>query len=230
MKAPYLQITVDGPSGVGKGTISKLLAKKYALKYLDSGTIYRAFAYRLMSLDIEVEKNFNPSKSDLGLLSFKNNWYDFKNTPTDDYIVTIGGEDVTDLLRTEKIGQLASIVSANADIRNLANVFQRAFLTLPANSGYQGAILDGRDSGREILPHAPFKFYLDCSMEVKANRRCKQTGEKYEDIMQSFYERDMREKERNVAPLKPADGAHEIDTSNLTIDEVFTKVCSIINA
>lgn len=231
MKNLYLQITVDGPSGVGKGTLCKKLATSLNLKYLDSGTIYRAFVLRLDMCGVTIAEGYNPSESDLNLLSFKSGWYQFKKSEQNenDYIVLMSGENVTQSLRHEVIGQLASIISANAKIRAAANAFQKAFLTIGANSTYNGVILDGRKSGTEILPNADVKIFLECDLQEKAKRRALETGEDEATVYKSLQERDQREKTRKVEPLVPAEDAHIIDTTNLTIDQVFEQAYSLIH-
>ena len=203
-------IAIDGPAGSGKSTVAKLVAKKLGFFYLDTGAMYRAVAYKM--------KKENLSEKEL-IKKLDN--IDLKLLDTDEGIkVILDGEDITEKIRTEEIGKLASKIAKIPKIREKLVQLQRK-IALEAKN----AVLEGRDIGTVVFPDAELKIFMTASPEERAKRRylqLKQKGENpsYEDILKSVLERDKADMERKVAPLKPAKDAIVIDTTNKTIEEV----------
>lgn len=209
-------ITIDGLSGVGKGTLAKALAKYYDFKLLDSGAIYRLAALHCFknNTDLENEDDVCKTLSNLNI-SFK---------IEDDLVKAfLSNQDVTKEIRTEQIGMLASKVAAYAAIRAILLDKQREFAT------EQGLVADGRDMGTVIFPQAQYKFFLDASTEITAKRRYDELKAKgqnpdFEKILADIKQRDFQDRNRKVAPLRPANDAIIVDTSELSIKEVFDTV------
>ncbi len=205
-------ITIDGPSGSGKGTISQRLAHHLGWHFLDSGAIYRllglAVSLRGIRYD-EVERIIKIAKS----MSVE-----FKGGQ-----VLLDGDDVTDTIRTETAGNNASKVAAIPQVRAALLDWQRDYAQPP------GLVADGRDMGSVIFPDADLKVFLTASAEERAKRRYKQLKEKgldvnVHDLTVEIKERDQRDMNRSVAPLVPAEGALELDSTSLSIDEVLSIV------
>jgi len=213
-------ICLDGPSGVGKGTICLAVAKKLGWHILDSGSLYRITALQV-SRDFP-EKVINsldePQLADIAKkLSVS---YVEKN---DELVIFLGEEDITQLIRNEKIGSIASQVAAISPVREALLARQRAFLTEP------GLIADGRDMGTVVFPKAVLKIYLTASAEERAQRRYKQLKDKGIDanlssLVEELRIRDDRDMNRKTAPLKPASDAIIIDTTELDIKQVTDEV------
>ncbi len=213
-------ICLDGPSGVGKGTICLAVAKKLGWHILDSGSLYRITALQV-SRDFP-EKAINtldePQLADIAKnLSVS---YVEKN---DELVIFLGEEDITQLIRNEKIGSIASQVAAISPVREALLARQRGFLTEP------GLIADGRDMGTVVFPKAVLKIYLTASAEERAQRRYKQLKDKGIDanlssLVEELRIRDDRDMNRKTAPLKPASDAIIIDTTELDIKQVTDEV------
>lgn len=212
-------ITVDGASGTGKGTISQLLAKRLGWKLLDSGALYRVLALAAqkhgVSLDNETALQVLGEYIDVQFNA------DDLQSPR----ILLEGEDVTETIRTEKMGNAASKIGALPAVRSALLNRQRAFRESP------GLVADGRDMGTIVFPDADLKIFLLASPEVRAKRRYNQLKEKginvnLVDLVEELRERDKRDQERPVAPLKPADDALCIDTDSLTIDQVVERILS----
>ncbi|OGT37474.1 MAG: cytidylate kinase [Gammaproteobacteria bacterium RIFCSPHIGHO2_12_FULL_37_14] len=210
-------ITVDGASGTGKGTVSQLLAKRLGWKLLDSGALYRVLALAAqkhrVALDNEKALNVLAEHLDVQFIAQEN------NLPR----IILEGEDVTETIRTEKIGNAASIVAALAAVRAALLSRQRAFRDKP------GLVADGRDMGTVVFPDAELKIFLQASPEERAMRRYNQLKERgisvtLGDLIEELRERDKRDQERIVAPLKPAEDAICIDTNRLTIEQVVESI------
>ena len=215
-----LVITIDGPAGAGKSTVSKILAGKLAYIYLDTGALYRALAYKALKLGISLDEV--PSLADLCSSTeviLKNTGGQMK--------VYVDGENVEEKIRTEEVGLAASKISAFAVVRE-------KLLNLQRDAGVRGGIVaEGRDMGSVVFPHADYKFYLDARMEERIKRRHKELLEKdvsvkYSSIQKDIHARDEQDKRREIAPLKAPDGAIIIDSDNLSIDEVVEKIISNI--
>ncbi len=219
---PIPVVTVDGPSGAGKGTLSSLLAKKLGWHFLDSGAIYRVLAVATLHHDLPVddEESIVPLATGLDV-SFE----------TDDDVIRIilEGEDVTDDIRTEQVGAVASKVAALPRVREALLRRQRAFQHEP------GLVADGRDMGTVVFPGATVKLFLTASAEARAQRRYEQLKAKGMDVniarlLTDIKARDERDTNRSVAPLIPAEDAEVIDSTDLDIDQVFEKAMEVISS
>jgi len=217
-------LTLDGPSGVGKGTVASIIAQKLDWHLLDSGAIYRAFAIVARDNDIKID--------DIdGLLKLANNFdISFKlNSNHKPLNVYLNNVEVSSELRTEKTAALASQFAKIESLRKTLLVKQRQFKKLP------GLVADGRDMGTVVFPDAPFKVFLTAEVEERAKRRLKQLQEtgiagNISHTLAEVQKRDERDVNRQHSPLKPAKDALVIDTTNLTINEVITKVMALIKA
>ncbi len=213
-------LTIDGPSGSGKGTIAQMLAQQLDWHYLDSGAIYRVLAQAAIQhrFDLSDEVAVAKLAEDLDVrFSIAN----------DDLKVMLEGEDVSLLIRSEQAGNAASKVAALPAVRAALLQRQRDFRQLP------GLVTDGRDMGTVVFPDAPFKVFLTASAEQRAQRRYKQLKQKgiesnLSDLIAEISERDRRDKERKVAPLRPAEGALILDSTELGIDAVFEQVRALL--
>ena len=213
-------IAVDGPGGAGKGELTKRLARSLGYELLDSGAIYRVLAYAARKAGLALFDEDSLVQEALVVnLAFE---------PQDDGVhVLLNGEDVSLAIRTEEAGANASKVAVLPRVREALLARQRDFRQEP------GLVADGRDMGTVVFPDAQVKIFLDASCEVRAKRRVQQlesSGKKadYAAILQEITERDERDRNRVVAPLKPADDAVIIDSSNMTIEEVFNKAMEIV--
>lgn len=209
-------IAIDGPAGAGKSTIAKLVAKNLDYIYVDTGAMYRAIAYELVrtGVDIEDEKALTEACSKMKIeIKYEDGVQQ----------VYMNGENVTPYLRTEETGNMASKSSAKAPVR-------AALLDIQRNMAVEhNVVMDGRDIGTNVLPNANTKIYLTASADERANRRYKELAEKgeeadFEKIKADIIERDERDMNRVIAPLKQADDAHLIDSSDMTIDEVVETI------
>ena len=217
-------LTLDGPSGVGKGTVASIIAQKLDWHLLDSGAIYRAFAIVARYNDIKID--------DIdGLLKLANNFdISFKlNSNHEPLNVYLNNVEVSSELRTEKTATLASQFAKIESLRKVLLVKQRQFKKLP------GLVADGRDMGTVVFPDAPFKVFLTAEVSERAKRRLKQLQESgiagnISHTLAEVQKRDERDANRQHSPLRPAKDALVIDTTNLSINEVITKVMALIKA
>ncbi|MBI0103476.1 (d)CMP kinase [Gilliamella sp. W8145] len=213
-------IAVDGPSGVGKGTLCQALANHFNWHLLDSGAIYRVLALAALKQNIALDDINQLTKLALNLpLTFDSSHGDVK--------VLLAGVDVSKEIRTEQTGGAASKVAAINEVRTALLQRQRDFRQLP------GLIADGRDMGTVVFSDAPVKIFLDASAQSRAERRMKQLQDKqihakFPEILQEITARDERDRNRAVAPLKPAVDALIIDTTSLSIEDVFNQAIMYI--
>ncbi|OTQ58415.1 (d)CMP kinase [Gilliamella sp. A7] len=213
-------IAVDGPSGVGKGTLCQALANHFNWHLLDSGAIYRVLALSALKKNIALDDINQLTKLALDLpLTF--------DSSHDDVKVLLAGVDVSKDIRTEQTGGVASKVAAINEVRTALLQRQRDFRQLP------GLIADGRDMGTVVFTDAPVKIFLDASPQSRAERRMKQLQDKqihakFHEILQEITARDERDRNRVVAPLKPAVDALIIDTTSLSIEDVFNQAIMYI--
>jgi len=218
-------ITIDGPSGSGKGTLAAKLAAHYQYHLLDSGALYR-----LLGLSLHKHELLEKLDSQLDECIQYARQLDIKfETSTSGILVFLDGEDVSQTIRTERVGEYASKVAVVPELRQALFERQRAFAQSP------GLVADGRDMATSIFPEANAKIYLTASAESRAERRVKQLqgmglDAKINDILANIQARDKRDMEREVAPLKPAADAYIIDSSELTIDQVFKLMVDYVNS
>lgn len=211
-------IAIDGPAASGKGTIGKKIAEKFGLRYLDTGKLYRAVGY-LMLEDLKQSGRDIDSASEQELKNLALN----KAKIIDSELLQ------NDCLNNEGVGNAASIASAIAEVRQELLGFQRDF------AKQNDAVLDGRDIGTVVCPEADHKFFITADAEIRAKRRFKQLQSKdlsvkESDILENILKRDKRDQERKNAPLVKSDNAVFIDSSNMSVKEVFEKVVDIINS
>ncbi|MFW1760218.1 (d)CMP kinase [Acinetobacter calcoaceticus] len=218
-------ITIDGPSGSGKGTLAAKLAAHYQYHLLDSGALYR-----LLGLSLHKHDLLEKLDSQLDECIQYARQLDIKfETSAAGILVFLDGEDVSQTIRTERVGEYASKVAAIPELRQALFERQRAFAQNP------GLVADGRDMATAIFPEANAKIYLTASAESRAERRVKQLqgmglDAKINDILANIQARDKRDMEREVAPLKPAKDAYIIDSSELTIDQVFKLMVDYVDS
>lgn len=215
-------ITIDGPSGAGKGTVARIVAEQLGWHLLDSGAIYRVLAVAAQHHNISVddEASLLPVAAHLDV--------QFQICSEGEGKVILEGEDVSNAIRTEEIGALASKVAAFPRVREALLRRQRAFKVAP------GLVADGRDMGTVVFTQAPIKVFLTASAEERAQRRFNQLNEKGFDVkigrlLDDIRLRDERDQNRKVAPLIAAEGALIIDSTELSIDEVVSKILSFSN-
>ncbi|MCM1322628.1 MAG: (d)CMP kinase [Acetobacter sp.] len=212
-------ITVDGPAAAGKGTLSQRLAEKYCLAYFDTGMVYRAVGLMLLLENKDLQDVAEAERA-ASLLTFAK------------MIELSHHQD----FRSAKGGQAASIVSSYSGVRALLLDMQRNFARNPTYADgkpAKGVIYDGRDTGTVVCPEANIKFFITASPEVRARRRyeeflAKGMNAQYEDVLRDVKVRDERDASRKDAPMKPADDAVILDTSDLGIEDVFAKAVAII--
>lgn len=216
-------ITVDGPSGSGKGTVCRLLADKLGWDVLDSGAIYRVLSLAALhhQIALDNEEALVPLAANLDVQFLV-------DSQTNAGKVILEGEDVTSTIRNEEVGAAASKVAALPRVREALLRRQRAFKT------ERGLIADGRDMGTVVFQDAPLKIYLTASAQERARRRYVELNERGLDVtlsglLQDIQARDERDMNRTVAPLVPADDAIEIDTSELNAQQVFDKVITLVD-
>ena len=217
-------IAVDGPGGTGKGTLCGRLASKLGYHLLDSGSLYRVLAYVAGKKNIPLD-DINSLVEEAGQL-------DLAFERSGELVsILLAGEDISAQIRTEESGNRASKIAVIPEVRTALLERQKAFQKLP------GLVADGRDMGTVIFQQADLKIYLTASQDCRAKRRYKQLKDKGNDvnvpqllkeIAREIAERDERDSQREVAPLKPADDAIVIDTSDLDIDQVEAKVMMLI--
>ena len=211
-------VAIDGPAGSGKGTITKLVGKKQNLINIDTGAMYRCVSLNMIKENIELNET-NKIKEILEKINIE-----FKN---DEDRFFLNGEDVTKEIRNQEVNDIVSQVSHIPIVRESMVDLQRKM------SVGKEIIMEGRDIATNVFPNADVKIYLDASAEERAKRRLKQNAEKgidipYEEILKNIIFRDNNDKTSNVAPLKQAEDAIYLDSTNLTIEEVVDKIEQII--
>jgi CMP/dCMP kinase len=216
-------LTIDGPSGSGKGTISRHVAQRLGWHYLDSGALYRGVGLAASWADIDLS-----DASALVRCAFDTE-IGFREIEAAEPRVIVNGLDATDELRTETAGAAASAIAAIPEVRAALKERQRAFRRPP------GLVADGRDMGTVIFPDAAYKVFLTASAEERAERRYKQLKEKgvsvtLDGLLREILARDARDASRAVAPLRPAEDAVRIDTTAQGIDQVVERVLALLPA
>jgi cytidylate kinase len=218
-----IQIAIDGPSGAGKSTMAKLLSEKLRIMYLDTGAMYRALALKAVRLGLDTanSEQILPLLSDLDIkISYEAGVQK----------VILHGEDVSDKIRTDEISMGASNVSAIPEVRkSLVRLQQRI-------AGNNSVVMDGRDIGIDVLPDAQIKIFLTASVTQRAIRRYNEQKEKgileksLAEIEKEIEIRDYNDSNRAASPLRKAEDAIEVDTSNLSIEESVEKILNIVRA
>ena len=212
------KIAIDGPSGAGKSTIAKRIAQELAIDYIDTGAMYRAVGLKMLRLGIPMEEN------EVLLEMLGNTDVDFSEGK-----VYLDGEDVSGLIRTQEVSKAASDCSAFASVRRKLVELQQAM------GRRKSVIMDGRDIGTVVLRDAEYKFYLTATAEERAMRRYKELRGKgsedtYEKVLEDVNRRDYNDMHREVDPLRQADDAVLIDSTNMSIDEVVDFIISRVRA
>ena len=212
-------IAIDGPAGAGKSTIAKKIAKELGYVYVDTGAMYRALAIHFLKQGLtpeDIEKIKEACKTAEVTLQYEEGVQQ----------VYLNGENVTSMLREEKVGNMASVSSAIGEVRAQLLELQRNMAKT------NDVVMDGRDIGTHILPNADVKVYLTASVEERARRRFIELNEKgiacdLNEIAHDIEERDTRDMNREIAPLKQAEDATYVDSSNMTIDEVVETIIDL---
>lgn len=211
-------IAIDGPAGAGKSTIARKVAQELSFIYVDTGAMYRAIALYLLNqgVDSDQEKISEVCKGAEVSIEYKDG----------EQIVILNGENVNALIRTEQVGNMASVSSANPKVREHLLKIQR---TLAEENN---VVMDGRDIGTTILPNAQVKIYLTASAQTRAKRRALEYDQKnvaydFDKVLQDIIERDERDMNREISPLKQAEDAVLVDSSEMGIDEVVNTILEI---
>ena len=205
-------ITIDGPTASGKGTVASRVAQTLGFGFLDSGALYRLTALAAIESGIDLGDESGLARIAAGL-----------DVRFEGERILLAGREVSDAIRAEAVGVAASRIATLAEVRRALVDLQHGFRQMP------GLVADGRDMGTVIFPEAGLKVFLTASVEARANRRYKQLIGKgfpanMPALLQDLRERDARDTERTVAPLKPAEGAHLLDTSEMTIEQAVGQV------
>ena len=205
-------ITIDGPTASGKGTVASRVAEALGFAFLDSGALYRLTALSALDAGIALDDELSIANIAKAL-----------DVRFDGERIVLAGREVQDAIRQELVGNSASKIAALPAVRAALIELQHGFRRAP------GLVADGRDMGTVIFPDAPLKVFLTASVEARADRRYKQLIGKgfpanMAALLQDLKERDARDTQRTVAPLKPAEGAHLLDTSDMTIEQAVAQV------
>jgi cytidylate kinase len=216
-----ISIAIDGPAAAGKSTVAKILAEKLSYLYIDTGAMYRALTYRALQEGIDL------CDENALIALLKDTYIELK--PSDrGQLVFVNGEDVTNVIRGEEVTNSVSLVAKHPLVREEMVVRQRAF------AKHGGVVMDGRDIGTYVLPHAEVKIFLKASVDERAKRRHAENiargfASDLETLKKEIARRDKLDSEREVAPLKKAEDAVEIDTTSLSIEDVVNEIMKIIN-
>ena len=214
----YRIITIDGPAGAGKTTVSKALAKALGCVYVDTGALYRGVAYEISSRGVDW-------KDDSALSAFLDALELSFIMDGDDLVLTSSGKDITPFIRTPEITMLASATSALPMVRQALLGIQKQI------AATRDAVFEGRDMGTAVFPDAPFKFFLSADIDVRAKRRYDEMdadGVALDKVKADMAKRDTNDAARDTAPLKPAHDAHLVDSTHMSVSQVVEKMCSRI--
>lgn len=216
MSDEILRIAIDGPSGAGKSTIAKIVAEKMGIDYIDTGAMYRAIGLKMVSEGVSREDTDEAATARQEVL-------DRTDIDFDKGVITLDGEDVGGKIRTPEISIAASDYSKFPEVRSKLVAIQREI------GHRKSVVMDGRDIGTNVFTDAQYKFFLTATPEERANRRVKELLEKGEDVsyeatLEDIKKRDYNDTHRKLNPLAKADDAIEVDTTNMTIDEVAAAI------
>lgn len=216
----YFIITIDGPAGSGKSTTAKKVADVLSFTYLDTGALYRAIAY--FAIENGCANNFDLLIQHLNDINIDISYQQGVTT------VILNGKDISSKIRTLEVSSLVSPISAIPEVREFLLSKQRAI------AEYSNVILDGRDTGTVVFPNADLKIFLVADLKKRAERRLKELQElgqtaTLDEVMENLRKRDEADSSRTIAPLKKAEDAIEIDTSNLTIEQQVEKVLELVH-
>ena len=219
MNDDILRIAVDGPSGAGKSTIAKIIAEKLNIDYIDTGAMYRAIGLKMMNGGISREEEDVEERQKV----LDDTTIDFENG-----VILLDGEDVSGLIRTPEVSMAASDYSRLPEVREKLVAIQREI------GHRKSVVMDGRDIGTNVFPDAQYKFFLTATAEERAKRRVAELIEKgqdvdYEATLEDIKQRDYNDSHRKLNPLKKADDAIEIDTTDMSIEEVTQAILDEIN-
>ena len=211
-------ITIDGPSGVGKGTIAIMVADHFGFNYLDSGSLYRSLALALSEENIDIDKDLVDFKKLLAKINI-----DYRYYKNGEITIFVNNKEYTNKIRNENVAKMASEVAKNSSAREMLEVIQRNHIKSP------GLVADGRDMGTKVFTEANIKFFLTASVEKRAERRLNQLKDQgisanLPNLIKELLLRDKADTERTISPLVPAKDAVIIDTTNLSVSQVFTKI------
>ena len=215
-----IDIAIDGPAGAGKSTIAKAIAKRMGFIYVDTGALYRAVGLYILEQGISI----HDKESVTGVLPEIDVDLEYRDG---EQRVLVSGADVTSRLRTQEVGEAASVTSAYPEVRDKLLELQRTL------ADKYDVVMDGRDIGTVVLPDADLKIYLTADSRIRARRRCDELtakGEKtvFSEILKEVEERDYRDMHRETAPLKKAEDAVEVDTSYMNVQEVEDCIAGMI--
>jgi CMP/dCMP kinase len=216
-----INIAIDGPAAAGKSTVAKMIAKRLSYIYIDTGAMYRALTYRALQQGIALD-------DEQALISLLKDTYIELRPSHEGQLVLVNGEDVTNVIRSKEVTNAVSLVAKHPLVREEMVARQREL----AKNG--GVVMDGRDIGTHVLPNAEVKVFLKASVEERARRRHKENIARgfpsdLETLKKEIARRDQLDSEREVAPLKKAEDAIEIDTTSLSIEEVVERIMEIVN-
>ena len=211
-------ITIDGPSGVGKGTIAIMVADHFGFNYLDSGSLYRSLALVLSEENIDIDKDLVDFKKLLAKINI-----DYRYYKNGEITIFVNNKEYTNKIRNENVAKMASEVAKNSSAREMLEVIQRNHIKSP------GLVADGRDMGTKVFTEANIKFFLTASVEKRAERRLNQLKDQgisanLPNLIKELLSRDKADTERAISPLVPAEDAVIVDTTNLSVSQVFTKI------
>lgn len=218
MEDKILRIAVDGPSGAGKSTIAKIVAEKMGIDYIDTGAMYRAIGLKMLREGISQDEDKASERQEV----LDRTTIDFEGG-----VITLDGEDVSGLIRTPEVSMAASDFSRFPEVREKLVAIQREI------GHRKSVVMDGRDIGTNVFPDAQYKFFLTATAEERAKRRVKELLEKgqdvnYEETLEDIRQRDYNDSHRKLNPLKKADDAIEVDTTEMSIEEVTQSILDAI--
>jgi cytidylate kinase len=215
-------IAIDGPAGAGKSSVAKRVAQALGYRYLDTGALYRALAWKAL------QRGLRPQDTRYIIEMARETQIDLSQQDGEQRVL-VDGQDVTEAIRMPEVGNLASPISAIPEVREILLDWQRDF------AKQEGTVAEGRDTGTVVFPNAEVKIFLTASLEERARRRHKEMVERgitisLEQVKRDIEARDQRDSTRHIAPLRPAPDAVVIDTNHMTLEEVVEEVLKVCRA